>query len=80
MSVIVSLLTQINKKLGTNSSKQEIENYLMNVIKETDIQFFQKNGKNFYISNERYELRITINSSTFKIITVDKLRKTTNSN
>ena len=65
---------RINKKLSKNYSKQEIEGILMNVIKKTDVKFFQKIGKNFYVSNEENKLRITINSNTFRVITVDKLK------
>ncbi|MFK8058467.1 MAG: DUF3781 domain-containing protein [Polaribacter sp.] len=66
---------RINKKLGTRFSKQEIEIFIKKVIKETDENQFKKTGKNFYISNKKNNLRITINSNTFRVITVDKLIK-----
>lgn len=66
---------RINKKLKSSFSKKEIEVFLFNIIKETDIQFFTKTGKNFYISNLENKIRITINSNTFRVITVDRLKK-----
>ena len=69
---------RINKKLQTNFSKEEIETFLFKVISDTDINFFAKKGKNFYISNNENNIRITINSYTFRVITVDKLNKLTN--
>lgn len=66
---------RINKKLKSSFSKKEIEVFLFNILKETDIQFYTKTGKNFYISNLENNIRITINSNTFRVITVDKLGK-----
>ncbi len=66
---------RINKKLNINFSKKHIEIYLFNILKETDETFFTKNGKNFYITNTKNNIRITINSNTFRVITVDKIKK-----
>lgn len=66
---------RINKKLSSNFSKSEIENLLQNIINETEIENFQKIGKNIYVSNEKHNIKITINSNTHRIITVDKLTK-----
>lgn len=63
---------RINKKLKVNYSKEQIEIYILNVLKETNEKFFTKTGKNFYVLNEENTLRITINSNTFRVITVDK--------
>ncbi len=63
---------RINKKLKINLSKNKIETYLFNILKETHINFFTKTGKNFYITNSENKIRITINSNTFRVITVDK--------
>lgn len=65
--------TRINKKLGTDYSRQEIEKFLLNVIRKTDEAFFQKIGKNYYVTNTENNIRITINSNTFRVITVDRL-------
>lgn len=69
---------RINKKLNTDYSKNEIENILLKIIKTTDLEFFKKKGKNFYIYNKKDNIRITVNSHTYRIITVDKLSKTNN--
>lgn len=64
---------RINKKLKANYSKSEIETILFNIIKDTKEIFFQKIGKNYYVSNVENNIKITINSNTYRIITVDKL-------
>ena len=56
-------------------SNEEIEELMIKVIKNYNEQSFQKIGKNYYISNEQYNIRVTINSYTFRVITVDKLCK-----
>lgn len=66
---------RINKKLKSNFSKSEIEIMLFNLVRETDEMSFQKVGKNFYIANVDKNIRITINSNTFRIITVDRVVK-----
>ncbi|WP_298551588.1 DUF3781 domain-containing protein [uncultured Algibacter sp.] len=66
---------RINKKLNTNLSNSETETLIKSVLKETDVENYKKKGKNFYISNKDYNIRITINSNTFRIITVDRIRK-----
>ena len=67
---------RINKKLGTGFSKEESEALIKKTLKETAIENYIKKGKNFYISNKEYNIRITINSNTFRVITVDKIRRT----
>ena len=64
---------RINKKLKLELSKSEIEAYLLKVLKATEISFDTKIGKNYYITNEVNTIRITVNSNTFRIITVDKI-------
>jgi len=66
---------RINKKLNINFSKKQIEVYLFNILKETDKLFFTKNGKNIYAMNIENNIKITINSNTFRIITVDKIER-----
>ena len=65
---------RINKKLSTNYSKLEIEEKLYTVIQETEVDSFLKKGKNFYIINKKHSIRVTINSNTFRVITVDKIK------
>ncbi|WP_416236488.1 DUF3781 domain-containing protein [Xanthomarina sp. F1114] len=65
---------RINKKLKTNFSNKEIEILMLRTIEKTEINNFEKIGKNFYISNFEKNVRITVNSNTFRIITVDKIK------
>ncbi|ARV16179.1 DUF3781 domain-containing protein [Polaribacter sp. SA4-12] len=64
---------RINKKLKTNFSNDESEILIKKVLEETVIENYIKKGKNFYISNNQYNIRITINSNTFRVITVDRI-------
>ena len=64
---------RINKKLNIKFSKKQIEVYIFKILKETDEIFFTKTGKNFYIMNTENNIRITINSNTFRVITVDRI-------
>ena len=66
---------RINKKLNSKFSKYEIESMLFNIIRETDEIHFQKTGKNIYIINTENNIRITINSTTCRVITVDRADK-----
>lgn len=43
------------------------------VLSETSLENYLKKGKNFYVFNENYQIKITVNSNTFRIITVDKI-------
>jgi len=65
---------RINKKLDIKFSKNQIEEFILKTLKETDEIFFKKNGKNFYITNAENNIRITINSNTFRIITIDMIK------
>ena len=64
---------RINKKLNIKFPKQQIEEYILEILKETDKIFFRRNGKNYYVTNTNNNIRITINSNTFRVITVDKI-------
>ena len=66
---------RINKKLNINISKKEIEEYILGILKNTDERDFIKTGKNYYVTSTENNMRITINSNTFRIITVDKINK-----
>jgi len=63
---------RINKKLNIDFSKKEIEEFIFKILKETEEKFYSKIGKNYYVENFENKIRITINSNTFRIITVDK--------
>jgi hypothetical protein len=64
---------RINKKLNTDFSKKQIEEFILKVLKETEEKSFTKVGKNYYVMSAKYKIRITINSYTFRVITVDKI-------
>jgi hypothetical protein len=65
--------------LGVELSKDQIEELVISIIKETDESEFIKKGKNIYITNANRNIRLTINSHTNRIITADRLNsKTTN--
>jgi 20S proteasome alpha/beta subunit len=66
---------RINKKLKSNLSKEEIEEMIFTILNETHESNFQKTGKNIYVTNNERKIRLTINSFTFRIITVDYLDK-----
>ena len=66
---------RINKKLKANFSNDQIETMLVAVLNETELSCFDKRGKNFYVSNINNNIRITINSYTFRVITVDRINK-----
>jgi hypothetical protein len=66
---------RINKKLNSKYSKPEIEKMLYDIIDESDEKFFKKIGKNIYVINTEHNIKLTINSNTYRIITVDKINK-----
>lgn len=68
---------RINKKLNKELSKDKIEALILAIISDTDEADFQKKGKNIYITNNKSNVRLTINSYTNRIITADKLNKKT---
>jgi hypothetical protein len=70
---------RINKKLKSSFSKYDIEKMLFNIIEKTDENYFVKRGKNFYITNIEHNIKITVNSNTYRVITVDTLNKSFNS-
>ncbi|QTE24447.1 DUF3781 domain-containing protein [Polaribacter cellanae] len=45
------------------------------VLKETFIENYEKEGKSFYATSKKFNIKITISSNTFRIITVDKVIK-----
>ena len=66
---------RINKKLNANYSPKEIEDLILKILNDTDYKFFSRKGKNIYVSSMKYNIRITINSNTNRIITVDRIKK-----
>ena len=66
---------RINKKLNTSFSEAHIEKFILYILKETDDDCISKIGKNYYITNIENGIRLTVNSNTFRIITVDKISR-----
>jgi hypothetical protein len=66
---------RINKKLSTEFSCRQIELLIDEILKKTDKKFYTKTGKNFYVINTDENIRITINSNTYRVITVDKIEQ-----
>jgi len=66
---------RINKKLSTDLLNGQIESFLDKILKKTDEKFYEKTGKNYYVTNAENNIRITINSNTFRVITVDRIEK-----
>ena len=66
---------RINKKLNIRFSRKQIEEFIYEILKETEERFFSKSGKNFYVVNTENNVRLTINSKTFRIITAERLRR-----
>jgi hypothetical protein len=64
---------RINKKLNSTLSIGEIEKMLFSIIEKTEVNGFEKIGKNFYITNVENKIKITVNSHTYRVITVDKI-------
>jgi hypothetical protein len=66
---------RINKKLNKQLSKSEIEELILTIIKETTETEFEKAGKNIYVTNKEKQVRLTINSNNYRIITADQIQK-----
>ena len=64
---------RINKKLKTTFSKSEIEKMIYELLADTNKSNFFKIFKNYYATNTEKEIRVTINSNNYRIITVDKI-------
>jgi len=64
---------RINKKLNMQLSKAKIEEIILTIINETDEAEFRKTGKNIYVTNKEKQIRLTINSNNYRIITANIL-------
>ncbi|WP_125590831.1 DUF3781 domain-containing protein [Companilactobacillus jidongensis] len=63
---------RVNKKLSTNMSRVEIQDMVLSILNSAD-SLSEKIGKNYYISNLSFNIRLTVNSFTYRLITVDRL-------
>ncbi len=64
--------------MNTNLSVEQIEAFIDKVLNITDEKHYIKTGKNYYVTNAENNIRITINSNTYRLITVDEIIKTNN--
>lgn len=71
---------RINKKLNTDLSREQIEELILKILDETDEKYIFRKGKNYYVVNAEHNTRLTINLKTFRIITVDRIKKDINRN
>ena len=66
---------RINKKINLNFSKKQIEKFIFKILEETEENFYSKIGKNFYVTNAKNNIKVTVNSNTFRDITVNKIER-----
>ncbi len=64
---------RINKKLHKSFLQKEIEKMIFDILCEAPISQYLKKGKNIYVTHPEKNIRITINSGTYRVITVDLL-------
>ncbi|MEF2175359.1 MAG: DUF3781 domain-containing protein [Candidatus Absconditabacteria bacterium] len=64
---------RVNNKLNLNLTKDEVEEFISTLIAEIPEQEIVKTGKNYYLVNHRKNVRLTINSNNYRLITVDKI-------
>ncbi len=64
---------RINKKLQLQFSNVEIESMIRVLIEKTTIENILIKGKNYYICNLEDRIRVTIDSNTYRVITVDRI-------
>lgn len=62
---------RINKKLGFNIDNIAIENLILSLISDNS-SVIEKIGKNYYVKNYSEEISVTINSYTYRVITVNR--------
>lgn len=65
---------RINKKLNITFNNEQIKNYIFSLIQNTNEEDIIKKWKNFYIYNKIDNIRITVNSFTYTVITVDRFK------
>lgn len=64
---------RVNNKLNLNLTKDEVEEFISTLIAEIPEQEIVKTWKNYYLVNHRKNVRLTINSNNYRLITVDKI-------
>ncbi|WP_010662284.1 DUF3781 domain-containing protein [Marinilabilia salmonicolor] len=64
---------RINKKLNRRYSRHEVEEMILETLKDSEETHFRRSGKNIYVTNNDRKIKITINFNTCRVITVDAL-------
>ncbi|MCB2195375.1 MAG: DUF3781 domain-containing protein [Bacteroidetes bacterium] len=62
---------RVNKKLRKKLTNKQIEEFVIHILEETPEKLYLKKGKNYYIANPDQGIRLTVNSNTYRLITVD---------
>ncbi|MEG2294195.1 MAG: DUF3781 domain-containing protein [Carnobacterium sp.] len=63
---------RVNKKFSKTMTQNEIKFLVLAILNDNRSQF-EKIGKNYYVSNMPKGIKLVINSSTYRLITVDKI-------
>jgi len=63
---------RINKKLNLALSNNEIEKLVNKILKKINNKCIEIHGKNIYAANYKYNIVITINKNTCRVITINK--------
>ena len=64
---------RVNKKLYDKLSISDIERMVSEILTDSATTLKQK-GKNYYITNSNYFVQLVINSRTFRLITVNRVK------
>ncbi|GAX48422.1 DUF3781 domain-containing protein [Pseudolactococcus reticulitermitis] len=64
---------RINKKLNQSMSRQEIEKLLFDLVENIENEI-NRVGKNYYVTDTRHKISVTINANTYRVITVNKIQ------
>ena len=65
---------RINKKLWLSYNHNQIDNYIKDVLLATSLHDCIKKWKNYYFHNIQEGIRITINSHSYSVIAVDRIK------
>ncbi|AVK63771.1 hypothetical protein C5Z26_06470 [Lactobacillus sp. CBA3606] len=66
------VFTRVNAKLGTHLSRQEGKQLVTTILTDTNSQSEQR-GTNYYVINFRFNVRLTVDASDFRLITMDRI-------
>lgn len=66
------VFARVNKKLQQQLTPDEIK-HLVQLVLADERSVIIRRGKNFYLTNHFYQLCLTINASTYRLITADKI-------